>query len=155
MNYLNFKYIFQNAFDTFKVFETIPTEISGLIIDGHSKSIWQILNHLVIWRKYQIDKLSNIEMDFEFNESESWIINTNPIDENQWFEKIEEFHNQTEQLKVLFTNLKPSDSRLNEKIKLILESSNHLSFHLGEIILIARQKNSYPSPDEMNEFLLN
>ena len=31
--------------------------------------------------------------------------------------------------------------------------SNHLSFHLGEIILMRRQCKTYPMPEEMKLFL--
>jgi len=60
MNELNFSKIFQNAFDTFKVFETIPIEISGILIDGHSTTIWQTLTHLIKWREYRILQINDI-----------------------------------------------------------------------------------------------
>lgn len=153
MNILNFKYIFQNAFDTFKVFDTIPNEISGILIEGHSKTIWEVLNHLILWREFQIQKLTNINDKIDFNESESWLAEAKPNNQNEWKIKIQEFNNQTEQIEYLIDNLDSSDLKLEEKLKLIQDSSTHLSFHLGEIILIARQKNKYPKSNEMNEFL--
>ena len=153
MNNLDFKFIFKNAFDTFKVFETIPIEISGVLIEGHSKTIWETLNHLIKWRAFQIRKLTKIDEEIDFNESESWITEPKPNNTNEWKIKIREFKSQTEQIKNLIENLDPSDFKLEEKLKLIQDSSTHLSFHLGEIILIARQKNKYPKPNEMNDFL--
>ncbi len=153
MDKLNFNFIFQNAFDTFKVFETIPSEISGILIEGHSKTIWQTLNHLIIWREFQIEKLKNINSKIDFNESESWVSELKPNNLNEWETKTEEFKSQTEQIEKIVLNLDSSDLKLDEKLKLIQDSSTHLSFHLGEIILIARQKNEYPKPEEMNNFL--
>jgi exonuclease VII small subunit len=153
MNVLNFKYIFQNAFDTFKVFETIPIEISGILIDGHSKTIWETLNHIIKWREFQIQKLTNLNKKVDFNESESWIAEPKPKNQNEWNIKISVFNGQTERIENLIENIDSSDLQLEEKLKLIQDSSTHLSFHLGEIILIARQKNKYPKPNEMNEFL--
>ncbi|WKN45665.1 hypothetical protein [Tunicatimonas pelagia] len=153
MDKLNFNFIFKNAFDTFKVFETIPIKISGISIEGHSKTIWQTLNHLIIWREFQIEKLNNINSKIDFNESESWISELKPNNLNEWKTKTEEFKNQTEQIEKVISSLDLSELKLNEKLKLIQDSSAHLSFHLGEIILIARQKNKYPKPDEMNDFL--
>jgi len=153
MNKLDFNFIFQNAFDTFKVFETIPVEISGILIEGHAKTIWQTLNHLIIWRKFQIEKLNNIEAEIDFNESDSWISESKPNNLNEWTMKTKEFKDQTKQLEKIILNLDASDKALEEKLKLIQDSSTHLSFHLGEIILIARQKNKYPKPNEMNDFL--
>ncbi|WP_055448858.1 hypothetical protein [Lacinutrix mariniflava] len=153
MTKLNFKFIFQNAFDSFKAFETIPIEISGILIEGHSKTIWQTLNHLIKWREFQILKIADIEKKSDFIESESWITELEPNNPNDWKKKISIFKSQSEQIENQIKNLDLSDLRLEEKLKLIQDSSTHLSFHLGEIILIARQKNKYPQPNEMNEFL--
>ena len=153
MNKLNFKFIFENAFDTFKVFETIPIEISGVLIEGHAKTIWETLNHLIIWREFQLQKLSNINAKIDFNESESWIAESKPNNQNEWKIKISEFKNQAKQIENLIENMDASDVKIEDKLKLIQDSSTHLSFHLGEIILIARQKNKYPKPNEMAEFL--
>lgn len=153
MTKLNFKYIFQNAFDSFKVFETIPIEISGILIEGHSKTIWQTLNHLIKWREFQIQKLINFNIKVGFNESESWLADLTPNNQDEWKRKIGEFKKQAAQIENQIENLDYSDLELEQKLKLIIDSSTHLSFHLGEIILIARQKNKYPKPHEMNEFL--
>lgn len=153
MNKHNFNFIFQNAFDTFKVFETIPFEISGILIEGHSKTIWQTLNHLLKWREFQIQKIANINATIDFKESESWITESNPNTKDEWELKINEFQLQTEQIKNQIDTLDASDEKIDEKLKLIQDSSTHLSFHLGEIIVLARQKNKYPKPSEMNQFL--
>lgn len=153
MNKLNFNYIFKNAFDTFKVFDTIPLEISGVVIEGHSKTIWQTLNHLIIWREFQIQKLTNSNTEIDFDESESWISELKPNNPNEWNKKISMFKSQADRIEQLIENLDSSDLQLEEKLKLIQDSSTHLSFHLGEIIVIARQKNKYPKPSEMSEFL--
>ena len=155
MDKLNFKYIFKNAFDTFKVFDTIPFEISGDVSEGYSKTIWETLNHLIVWREFQIQKLTNVDAAIDFDESESWISESKPNNLNEWNIKISAFKNQAKLIDNLIENLDSSDLQLEEKLKLIQDSSTHLSFHLGEIIVIARQKNKYPQPSEMNEFLKN
>lgn len=155
MDKLNFNYIFKNAFDTFKVFDTIPFEISGDVSEGYSKTIWETLNHLIVWREFQIQKLTNVDAAIDFDESESWISESKPNNLNEWNIKISAFKNQAKLIDNLIENLDSSDLQLEEKLKLIQDSSTHLSFHLGEIIVIARQKNKYPQPSEMNEFLKN
>jgi hypothetical protein len=39
------------------------------------------------------------------------------------------------------------------KLNTIQEITNHLSFHVGEIILIRRQMRNFPLPGEMKKFL--
>ena len=153
MKELKIKNIYQNAFETFKVFETIPFEISGILIENQTSTIWQILNHLIIWQKFHIEELNNIEKNIKFNESKSWISEIIPKDILEWKTKISEFENQIEIIKNIVETLNFKDEKINEKMKIIQDSSTHLSFHLGEIILIGRQKNKYPQPSEMNEFL--
>lgn len=123
------------------------------MIEGHSKTIWQTLNHLIKWREFQLLKLTNIIQNYDFEESASWIVELKPNSPKEWKIKIDEFKSQTVQLQNLVANLNVLDLKLEEKLKLIQDSSTHLSFHLGEIILIARQKDKYPKPSEMNEFL--
>jgi hypothetical protein len=50
--------LFADSFDTFKVFDKINTQQASLT-NNNSKSVWQILNHLIIWQDYQINKLCN------------------------------------------------------------------------------------------------
>lgn len=119
MSKLNFKYIYQNALDTFKVFETIPFEIYSVLIEGHSKTIWETLNHLILWREFQIQKLTKIKGKINFNESESWIAASKPINPKDWETKINKFRSQTEQILSLIENLDSSDLLLEEKLKLI------------------------------------
>ncbi|MCH2044470.1 MAG: DinB family protein [Saprospiraceae bacterium] len=153
MEKLNFSYIFKNSFETFKVFETIPMKVAGILIEGHTSSIWQILNHLVIWQRFGIEKLSNINTEIQFDEAQSWIKEQAPKDVMEWNNKIQEFDQQVAQLKQFIQTLNMEDAMLNEKLEIVQEASIHLSFHLGEIILMARQKNKYPKPSEMKAFL--
>lgn len=155
MNTLNFNTIFYNAFDTFKVFETIPFEISGINLENHTKTIWQTLNHLILWQKHQLLQLESIESTINFSESESWIIKNKAENSLEWQTKVDEFSIQIKDMKEIISNLNMSDNNLEEKLKIIQDCSTHLSFHLGEIILIGRQKNQYPQPHEMNNFLAN
>lgn len=155
MSDLNFSHIFKNAFDTFKVFETISFDFFGLIINGHSTSIWQILNHLVIWQEFQLKQLNSTSSNHFFDETASWVANSSPANKKQWLAKINEFNIQITTLKSIAYSLSIADDNLNDQLKIIQESSTHLSFHIGEIILIARQKNQYPQPSEMTLFLKN
>ena len=105
MTKLNFKFIFQNSFDSFKVFETIPIEISGILIEGHSKTIWQTLNHLIKFREFQLLKLANIDQNIDFEESASWIAELKPNNPNEWKKKISEFKKQAERIDNQIENL--------------------------------------------------
>jgi len=63
------------------------------------------------------------------------------------------FKSQEVEIRKHVASLYLSDKWLGDKLKIIQDLSVHLSFHLGEIVLIARQKGKYPKPHEMREFL--
>lgn len=144
-----FNQIFQDSFETFKVFETLPYQIYGSTVKGHSKTIWQILNHLVIWQEFQLAQL-NGGVNSNFVESESWMLQMSPKDENEVKLKIQEFKKQIGFLK---SKSKTICTENTSQLKVLIESSNHLSFHLSEIILLARLEQKYPQADEMKAFL--
>lgn len=153
MKKMSLEHIFSESFETFKVFETIPYEISGVLIKGHSTSIWQILNHLIIWQSYQISALTKVEIKEKFDEAASWIEEQKPSNQLAWNESRSQFKKQIEKIKELVIMLDQSSHPLNEKIKIFQNISTHLSFHLGEIILLARLEKKYPQPNEMAGFL--
>lgn len=128
-------------------------EMAGILVEGHASSIWQILNHLVIWQRFSIQKLNNINAEIQFDETQSWIKEQAPKSLMEWKNKIQEFNQQVVQVEQFIKTLRMEDAMLNNKLQLIQEAGIHLSFHLGEIILMARQKNKYPKPSEMRTFL--
>lgn len=150
MEPMDFEYIFRDAFETFKVFECIPFEKSGVQADSNSKTIWQILNHLVQWQEYQIANLNDSKNKITFDEFNSWIEELEPLDQKNWNEKVSEFNHQIGMVKQFISQF---NSNGNEYLKIIQDLSTHLSFHLGEIIFLGRFYKIYPQAYEMNDFL--
>lgn len=150
---MNFEYIFKDAFETFKVFETIPFDKSGVKADSNSTSIWQILNHLVKWQEHQINHLNNSKNKFKFNELDSWIEEFQALSQSDWNKKVLQFNHQIQTIEQFIVQLNSNDSNINEYLKIIQDLSIHLSFHLGEIILLGRLHKIYPQTHEMNTFL--
>ncbi|MBL4707648.1 MAG: hypothetical protein JKY48_04320 [Flavobacteriales bacterium] len=144
--------IFQESFQTFKVFETLPFEIYGIQIKGHSKTIWQILNHLVFWQEYQLTTFEG-KNDQAFDESISWKSTNSPANVEELNQKIQAFLSQIKQIELKASSFLLNDLNDTLMLKTMIELSSHLSFHLGEIILLARLENVYPQPEDMSGFL--
>jgi hypothetical protein len=145
--------LFAHSFDTFKVFDTLTLgEISNTPVNS-PKTIWEILNHLIAWQNYQLTQLKNIQQNIELNEEATWIDDQNPSDQQEVNNAFVIFKNQHQQLEEEIAVFDNNDSHLTQKLKIVQDLSVHLSFHVGEIILMRRMAGTYPLPHQMKDFL--
>lgn len=152
MSHVNFNKIFADSFEDFKVFENLDASQASMSSSGAPNSIWQILNHLIIWQDYLLKNLKGIPTP-DINEMNTWVEDKIILDNNILSEKIEIFHHQIQQIKDEIKLLKIDNYKIEENLKTIQDMTIHLSFHIGEIVLIRRQLGQYPFPSEMKDFL--
>jgi len=152
MNQNPFQILFKDAFDTFKVFYAINLKETGHVSPKAPKTIWQILNHLIAWQAYQIDLLQSVESVI-LNEEASWISQLETDSQDELEKAVSRFDSQIQQINNEVSNLYSDDPLIYTKLKILQDLSVHLSFHLGEIILMRRMMGTYPLPQEMKEFL--
>ncbi len=150
---MNFYNIFSESLDTFRVFDNLKVRQVGERLADSPKTIWETLNHLIIWQSHQLDQLINPAMTADFDEKNSWISFKSPDNQQMLDQAVQTFVSQTDALKALLMHLTADDILLEEKLKVIQNFTSHLSFHLGEIILQRRLSGDYPMPDQMSNFL--
>lgn len=144
--------LFKDSFDSFKVFDKLDTHQASLTNSNSPKSIWQILNHLIIWQDYQIKKLCDNDTK-DINEIDTWYAEKNIANQSVLNDNIANFEKQIEKVKVELTKMTTGQKDIEQKLKIVQDLTIHLSFHLGEIVLIMRQNEHYPMPSEMKSFL--
>jgi hypothetical protein len=144
--------IFEGAFNTFKVFDNLSISQASETLENTPKSIWQILNHLIIWQAYQIALIQG-KITNHISELETWSAKREVDEQHILDTSIRIFNTQIEVIKNELCQLIPDKESVSIRIKLFQELASHLSFHLGEIILIRRQLKNYPMPDQMSSFL--
>jgi len=152
MQSVDFTEVFSDSFETFKVFDALSIEQASSVAENTPKSIWQILNHLILFQDQQLKQLHG-GSDVGFDEIESWMEESDIRDQALLEERIKKFNVQISMLKTEIGRFSISTPFLAEKLKLVQDISLHLSFHLGEIVLIRRQCGNYPWPGEMKVFL--
>ena len=152
MNQNSFQILFKDAFDTFKVFHAITQSETGCALPKAPKTIWQILNHLIPWQAYQIGLLQSVEAVI-LNEEATWINQFETDSQDELEKAVSRFDSQIQQIKNEVINLDSDDLLIFTKLKILQDLSVHLSFHIGEIILMRRMVGTYPLPQEMKEFL--
>ncbi len=148
-----FENLFSEAFDTFKVFENLTCSIFTKQLPDTPKTFWQILNHLIIWQENQISLLTDDKLTKSITELETWIEAEQPTDQADIDNAVSIFNAQLQTIKAIPSILSSQHADVRFKLKKLLDMSNHLSFHLGEIILMRRQCKTFPMPEEMKLFL--
>ncbi|WP_460583387.1 hypothetical protein [Hymenobacter arcticus] len=134
------------------MFDKLSIQQANLINYSSPNSVWQILNHLVIWQGYQIDKFCNISTE-DIKEITTWPTEKKVSDQSLLNDKIMKFNEQLEMIKIELGKMTVEQEGIERKLKIIQDLTIHLSFHIGEMILIMRQNGYYPMPSEMNAFL--
>lgn len=148
-----FEALFLDSFNTFKVFNDLTTQETGRSLLMAPKTIWQILNHLIVWQNYQLAQLHGTEKEVEINEQMTWIEEEQCDSQERLDTAIAKFHNQLECIKGEIAKFDLKDTDLQRKLKITQGFSVHLSFHIGEIILMRRITGNYPFPHQMKGFL--
>jgi hypothetical protein len=64
--------LFAQAFDTFKAFDDLTVVSSSAEQQTFPASIWQILQHLLVWQAHQLAQLQGIASAESFDEKQSW-----------------------------------------------------------------------------------
>ena len=150
---MNFVYLFSNAFDTFKVFDSLTIDNVNENTENAPQSIWQLLNHLVILNNNEIAILEDKPVMAMVNEPDSWIENKTPVSQDTMDKIVNRLQQQVALVKTKVAALGMDTVNLEQKLFAVQNFSTHLSFHLGEIVLLRRMAGTYPLPKSMRAFL--
>lgn len=145
--------LFEQAFDTFKAFDNLTVANSSAEQQVFPASIWQILQHLLAWQTHQLAQLQGEVHAGSFDEKHSWDAQRVPPSETALQDAVTQFKQQLTQLQTWANQAKGDEQAILEQGLLLQEFALHLSFHLGEVVLIRRLQGSYPLPAHMQEFL--
>jgi hypothetical protein len=143
---------YANSLDTFKAFENLKVQNLNSEFEFPA-TLWQILNHLISWQQWQLEQLTRNGPTDHFDESKSWIDEKLPLNQTMLDHAIELFDRQISEIKEAMAQLKDNGEACFRQWKIIQDLSLHLSFHLGEVVLMRRLMKDYPLPHQMKEFL--
>jgi uncharacterized damage-inducible protein DinB len=153
MQHIAFQKLFKDSFSTFKVFDNLAIEETGPNLQNTPKTIWQILNHLIIWQDYRLKQLENGQSEDEVNEQATWIEEEQSRSQEELNTAIATFNRQLQRIEKEIESFDLKDPEIQRKLKIVQDLSVHLSFHVGEVILMRRIAGNYPLPHQMKDFL--
>lgn len=145
--------LFVRAFDTFKAFDNLTVVSSSAEQQPFPASIWQILQHLLVWQAHQLAQLHGRASAESFDEKQSWNTARTPPSEAVLQTAVTQFKHQLAELQIWASEAKGNAEQVLEQGLVLQDVALHLSFHLGEVVLIRRLQGSYPLPAHMSEFL--
>jgi hypothetical protein len=145
--------LFEQAFDTFKAFDDLTVASSSWEQEAFPASIWQILQHLLAWQAQQLAQLQGTALPASFDEKRSWEAARMPPSEAALQAAVTQFKHQLAALQVYATHALGETQQALAQRQVVLEGALHLSFHLGEVVLMRRLQGTYPLPAHMQAFL--
>ncbi|RYU91207.1 hypothetical protein EWM62_04515 [Mucilaginibacter terrigena] len=148
-----FQTLFAGSFDTFKVFDNLTLNDINTAPANAPKTIWQILNHLIKWQGYQLAQIKNIDKAIILNEEETWINEQQPATQDELDKALAVFKGQQQILAMELSLFDEKAPGISQKLKIVQDLSIHLSFHVGEVVLMRRMAGTYPLPHQMRDFL--
>ena len=145
--------LFKQAFDTFKAFDDLTVMNSSAEQEAFPASIWQILQHLLAWQAHQLAQLRGEVLADSFDEKQSWNSERVPPSQEVLQAAVTQFKQRLVQLQAQANQAEREAQQVLEQGLVLQDFALHLSFHLGEVVLIRRLQGSYPLPAHMREFL--
>ncbi|RZK37444.1 MAG: hypothetical protein EOO61_08980 [Hymenobacter sp.] len=153
MNSTDSQRLFAQAFDTFKVFDNLTVSSSSAEQQAFPATIWQILQHLLVWQMHQLAQLQGTASAEVFDEKYSWDAARVPPSETVLQAAVTQFKHQLVDLQTWASAAKGDAQQVLAQGVILQDVALHLSFHLGEVVLMRRLQGSYPLPAHMQEFL--
>ena len=145
--------LFEQAFETFKAFDGLTVASSSFGQEAFPASIWQILQHLLAWQAHQLAQLRGAAPTEPFDEERSWNAEPAPPSQGALQAAVAQLKQQLAQLQTHASQGAGEAQQALDQALVLQAVALHLSFHLGEVVLIRRLRGSYPWPAQMREFL--
>jgi hypothetical protein len=145
--------VFAQAFDTFKAFDNLTVASSSAEQQAYPATIWQILQHLRSWQEHQLAQLAGATLVEPFDEKRSWTSERVPPSQAALQATVSQIKGQLAGLQTHAAHLTGEAPEVMKQVLVVQDAALHLSFHLGEVVLIRRLQGSYPWPAQMSEFL--
>lgn len=130
------------------VMEGLTTKTAGWTIPGLPYTIWQQIGHISFWQKRFIAHLKGRKLIGVPQLKDGWPYDKMPSDESELEETISTLLAGIDEVKRL---LEQPDNlayppNYDSSYDVIAAMATHLSYHLGQIMILRRMQGDYPPP---------
>lgn len=130
--------------------EGISLDVAGKVISNAPYTIWQLIGHLNFWQERFLAKLNNKKMPPVPKAEDGWPGEAQPPDGETLKKEINKLNDSIESVKSLLYS--DTGSLLEKKdnyesgYDVIQAMASHISYHIGEIMVLRRIIGDYPPP---------
>jgi len=122
--------------------EGLTLSYTGKKILNTPYTIWQCLKHINYWQDKFIRRLNGEIVETDLSWKEGWEEKLNAGTQGELDREIEKFNNSLKAVRSLLTNnpshLHEPSGKYENKFLVIQTMASHISYHIGEIVLLRR-----------------
>lgn len=131
-----------------KALEGLTPEVAGKLIHNSPYTIWQLIKHVSFWHDYFLDYLSENKLPRVEKSGDGWVQNPAPANDHEFSETLDTLLNNIEKTKTMIKDIDRLNypERYENAWNVYQAMASHISYHLGEIVLLRRMAGDYPPP---------
>ena len=131
-----------------KALEGLTAAVAGQEIENSPYTIWQLIQHISFWHEYGMDYLTENKLPAVKTAAEGWVVEKAPADDEELSGAIRKLLTDIEKARDWVDHIEtfsaPADYGNPWNVYQMMAS--HISYHLGEIVLLRRMAGDYPPP---------
>ncbi|MBL6444905.1 DinB family protein [Fulvivirga sp. 29W222] len=130
------------------ILEGLTLNTASKTLPGSPYTIWQLIGHISFWQERTIAHLKGQPLTRVHNIEEGWPFGKSPSNSNELQDSIHTLLSGVTEVKQLLekvADLKHPPS-YDSCYDLITSMATHLSYHLGQIMILRRMQGDYPPP---------
>lgn len=130
-----------------KVLEDLNIETAGKEINNSPHTIWQILKHINYWQYKFISYIKDESTPRSLTAKEGWSFPSSPANNEELEREIKIFSHSLEVMENLNERgLNDKAQRYKTGYDVLQAMASHISYHIGEIVILRRIIGSWPPP---------
>lgn len=133
-----------------RAFEGLSWRQVGDYVPNSPHTIWQLLKHLNYWQDRFISRMEGMKVLPAKTSDDGWQFDPAPVDEDDFKKELGKLitgiNYTTETLLTQANKLHEPKGDYDSGFECIQAMASHLSYHLGEVVLLRRLMGTWPPP---------
>jgi len=133
-----------------RAFEGITWRDAGLTVQNYPHTIWQLLKHMNYWQDRLISRIEGMKVLPAKSSDDGWDFDLSAENEEAYRRELGKFLTSidyiTQTMLPRADELKGSKGDYPNGYSVIQTMASHLSYHIGEVVLVRRMLGLWPPP---------
>lgn len=131
-----------------KALEGLTVDVAGKEIGNSPYTIWQLIKHISFWHDYGMDYLTENKLPGVKTAAQGWVEEKGPTDQAELSGAIRKLLTDIEKAQDWVERIETFNvpSNYGNPWNVYQMMASHISYHLGELVLLRRMAGDYPPP---------